>query len=131
MAGRIAWWLSLVVCGALAAYCLYLIFVGTTLLTLTTTSDGPVVESSRLVRVPQAWIPLVMTVAVVLSSISRFRVVWIVPVVLLIGFGFLTGFSIGPPIFLAGILLLILLAVWETGRSTKRTQRPAVDLADV
>lgn len=103
---------ALLLCAVVAAYCLFLVFVGTTYeVWETSTNGGAANHYYQLVRVPVALVPLALSALVALGVVFRWNLLAWGACAALLAFGFLSGFSIGGPIFLAALLLVGLLLV--------------------
>jgi hypothetical protein len=100
--------------GLVAAYSLYTAVVGTSYTSCINDDCRP-----QLVPVPQALIPLVVSVVAGISVIARsFTVTWIALAVLAV-FGFVTGFSIGGPIFVLSVATVPFVALYESSRAAR------------
>ena len=116
---RLAAGAAFVLCAMVAAYSLFLVFVGTTYAVCEITIPSAAAETCRteFVRIPQAVVPLVLSALVALGLVARRIVVSILSAVVLRGFGFFTGLSIGAPIFLAALVVVLLLFVYQASRT--------------
>lgn len=87
-----------------------------------TSPDGsPLACSQALVPIPQAAIPLALAVVAAWGVIARqFKAAWPSLVALVI-FGFLGGFSIGAPIFVAGLATIPFVALYQSPRAARVT----------
>ncbi len=108
-----------VLCAMVAAYSLFLVLVGTTygVCEVTIPSAAPETCRTEFVRIPQAVVPLVLSALVALGLVARRIVVSMLSAVVLAGFGFLTGLSIGAPIFLAALVVVLLLFLYQASRA--------------
>jgi hypothetical protein len=116
----------LLLCAALAAYALYLMVVGTTYVSCQESLPAAATDGCRthLEQVPQASIPLGLTLLIAIAVAFKRTPAALFFAVLLAGFGFLTGFSIGPPIFLGALLIIVLLAARYATLGNRADLRP-------
>lgn len=114
--------------GAVAVYSLLTLYVGTTYTSCQSFgADGGIGSCTEvLVPIPQAAVPAALAIVALVGLVTRrFGVAWLSLVGLLV-FGFLSGFSIGAPIFLGALAAIPFVAL---GLSRRAARYAALGLA--
>jgi hypothetical protein len=102
--------------GAVALYSLYTLFIGTTY----TSCEGDVCGDVS-VPIPIAAVPAGLAGMALVGVIARWFFVCWVGVIGLLVFGFLSGFSIGGPIFLGALLSVPFVALAQSDQAARNT----------
>jgi hypothetical protein len=112
---------AVALCILVVAYSAFVMFVGTTYQVCEQTLGQSQLDCSlKLVPIPVAVVPLVLAALVAVGILVRNILLGAVGLIGLFVFGFLTGLSIGAPVFIAAILIVIalLVAALSSGRRT-------------
>jgi hypothetical protein len=105
--------------GLVAGYSFFTAVFGTRYETCVSVGTSAMQCSTSLEPIPVAYLPAVLAVIGIVGSYLRIYVITWAAIVPLIIFGFLSGLSIGGPIFLGAVAAAVLTALSQTAPAGK------------
>ena len=107
-------WLAIAFLGAVAAYSLFTAMVGTTYETCQSVGTSAMQCSTTIEPIPVAYLPALLAVIGIVAVYLRIYLLAWAAIIPLVVFGFLSGFSIGVPIFLGAVAAAVFTALSRT-----------------